>query len=333
MKKFFAVAALLLFPLFASAQGDALLTAAGEFYTIEEQSSYAAGAAQSQDSVQLLLTIRRGTEIQRQIVPGTLTPGVHSNAALAYDSESGILYIFWLRHVTMLESHLYFTSIDKDGNWSEATQFGQPFDYRENLRIAVTRKVVTEGDKLAAGVTVHATWWETDTHTGDESAKYAAIAIENGRVEVNYLDLEQFVGTTSTSMTKEELSVLRHPILFASPKQESVLLTFGDFRTGRLNRVRVYPVRPPASNGRIRIPVGRGDGSVGAPRFNVAANSNMNAVVGENDNMAFYVREDAKLNYVVLRDGKWCDSRSIVLDQQITAPAAIDAIRRLVNEN
>ena len=333
MKKFFAVAALLVFPLFASAQGDALLTATGDFYTIEEQSAYSADAGNTHGSVQLLLTIRRGTEIERQIVPGTLTPGVHSNPALAYDSESGVLYIFWLRHITMLESHLYFTSIDKDGNWSEATQFGQPFDYRENLRIAVTRKVVTEGDKLAGGITVHATWWETDTHTGNESAQYAAIAIENGKVEVNFLDLAAFVGNQKTTLSKEELSVLRHPIIVASAKQESVLLTFGDFGTGRLNRVRIYPVRPPASNGRIRIPVGRGDGSVGAPRFNVAANSNMNAVVGENDNMAFYVREGAKLNYVVLREGKWCDSRSIVLDDQISAPAAVDAIRRLVNEN
>jgi len=334
MKKLLLVAALVVLPLFASAaEVQTLLTETGTLYTLEEQSPYSAGTTTSDATVQLLLTTRRGGDIDRRIVPAT-TYGVHTNAAMAYDSESGTLYIFWLQHTSMLESKLLFTSIDRSGNWSEPTEFGQPFDYRENLRIAVTRKVVTSGDKLAGGITVHATWWETDTHTGKESAQYAAIAIENGQVEVNFLDLSSYVnaGGTSADLTEEELGALRHPVLFPSAKQESVSLTFGDLTTKRLHRVRIFPVRPPASEGRIRIPVGRGDGGYGAPRFNVAANSTVNAIQGD-DTLAFYVRDGQQLRYVMHRDGVWTESRTIALDEQITAPAAIDAIRRLVNAN
>lgn len=337
MKKLLVVAALVLFPLFVSAQGETLLTPDGTLYTIQEQSAFSAGAANGTDSVQLLLSIRRGGDIDRQIVPATLSSGVHRNAALAYDSESGMLYIFWLRYTALMESKLLFTSIDREGNWSDPTEFGNPFDYRENLRIAVTRKVLGAADRLESGITVHATWWETDTHGGKESAQYAAIAIENGKVEVNFLDLAKFLdagAAADLAATREELGALRHPVLFASPKHESVLLTFGNPATNRLNRVRIYPVRPPKSDGRIRIPVGRGEGGVGAPRFNVTANSNMNALQGnDNDNLAFYVRDAAQVRYVVLRNGEWTEARTIALDEQITAPAAVDAIRRLVNEN
>ncbi len=336
MKKLLLAAALLLFPLFASAQGDTLLTDRGILYTIQEQAAFAASGAANTESA-LLLSIRHGADIDRKLVPGTSTGGRNSNAAMAYDSESGVLYIFWLRYTAMLESKLLFTSIDRDGNWGQLTEFGQPFDYRENLRIAVTRKVLGHADRLESGITVHATWWETDTHDGKESAQYAAIAIENGKVEVNFLDLTPFLESSESfdfTTPREDLGALRHPVLFASPKQESVLLTFGDSATKRLNRVRIYPVRPPQGNGRIRIPVGRGEGGIGAPRFNVTANSTMNALQGtDNGNLAFYVNEASTLRYVVLRNGEWTETRTIALDEQVTAPAAVDAIRRLVNEN
>lgn len=336
MKKLLVVAALVLFPLFASAQGETLLTPDGTLYTIQEQTVFAAESAANTESA-LLLSVRHGGDISRKLVPGTSTGGRNSDAAMAFDSESGVLYIFWLRYTGMLESKLLFTSIDRDGYWGEVTEFGQPFDYRENLRIAVTRKVLGHADRLESGITVHATWWETDTHDGSESAQYAAIAIENGKVEVNFLPLTPFLEdskTLGTATPREDLGALRHPVLFASPRQESVLLTFGDPATKRLNRVRIYPVRPPKSDGRIRIPVGRGEGGVGAPRFSVTANSSVNALQGnDNDNLAFYVRENSTLRYVVLRNGEWTDTRTIALDEQVTAPAAVDAIRRLVNEN
>ena len=336
MKKFLLVAALLLLPLFAGAQdADNLLVPDGTLYTIRQADQPIRGNAAA---TYLVLTTRRGDEIRTEPVPATLSSGVHSNPAMAYDAEAGMLYVFWLRHTGLLESELLFASIDSEGVWSEATAFGQPFDYREHLRIAVTRKVVTNGDKLQPGITVHATWWETDTHTGNESAKYAVLGIENGRVaEVSYLDLSEFVSEVANDarpdLNADELAILRYPVMQASQKQESVLLTFGSMTTRQLHRVRVYPVRPPVSNGRIRIPVGRSEGAADAPRFDKAANSTVESISGDNDRLAFYVREGGKLHYVLLRDGVWSRSRSIVLDEQITASTAVDAIRRLVNEH
>lgn len=336
MKKLLVLAALLVLPLFASAQEvENLLVPDGTLYSIR-QSDQSLGKHRNEATTYLVLTTRRGDEIRTAPVPATLTAGVHGNPAMAYDPESGMLYVFWLHYTGLVESELLFATIDPNGMWSQPTAFGQQFDYRENLRIAVTRKVIGEGDKLQSGVTVHLTWWETDTHTGTESAKYAVLGIENSRVDVTYLELNDFVSPgveAPADLTSEELAVLRYPVLQTSQKQESVLVTFGDTTTRKLHRVRVYPVKPPVSNGRIRIPVGRAEGDVGAPKFDKVANSTLHAVSGDTDRMAFYVRDGGKLYYVLLRDGLWTSTRSITLDEQITASAAVDAIRRLVNEH
>lgn len=337
MKKLIVLVALLVLPLLASAQdAENLLIPDGTLYTIRQSDQPLGGRVRSEATAYLVLTTRRGDEVTSAPVPATLTAGVHSNPAMAYDAEAGMLYVFWLRYTGFVESELLFASINSSGMWSQPTAFGQQFDYRENLRIAVTRKVVGENDRLQPGVTVHASWWETDTHTGNESAKYAILAIENGHVEVTTLDLAQFVSTGAQApgdLTKDEQAVLRYPVLQSSAKQESVLVTFGDTTTRTLHRVRVYPVKPPVANGRIRIPVGRAEGDLGAPKFDKAANSTLNAISGDTDRMAFYVRDGGKLHYVLLRDGAWSSARSITLDEQISASAAVDAIRRLVNEH
>ena len=335
MKKLLVLAALLVLPLFASAQEvENLLVPDGTLYSIR-QSDQPLGRFRNEATTYLVLTTRRGDEITSAPVPATLTSGVHSNPAMAYDAEAGMLYVFWLRYTGLVECELLFASIDSNGMWSQPTAFAQQFDYRENLRIAVTRKIVGDGDKLQPGITVHATWWETDTHTGNESAKYALLGIEGGKVEVTFLDLDAFATTPAAEgdLTEQELAVLRYPVLQSSQKQESVLVTFGNTETRRLHRVRVYPVKPPVTNGRIRIPVGRAEGDIGAPKFDKAAHNTVNAISGDTDRMAFYVNDGGKMHYVLLRDGVWTNAKSITLDQQITASAAVDAIRRLVNDH
>jgi hypothetical protein len=337
MKKLFVLLALVLLPLFASAQDATnLLTPDGTFCMIR-QADQPIDGVDIDATTYLMLTTRRGDVTRTAPVPATLTEGVHSNPAMAYDTESGMLYIFWLRYTKMFESELLFAALDSKGTWSEATAFGQQYDYRENFKIAVTRKIVDEKARLLPGITVHATWWETDTHSGHESAKYAILALENGRVaEVNYLDLDQFVpeadGGEKESLSKDEIAILRHPVLTMTERQESVLLTFGAIETASLHRVRVYPVKPPVTNGRIRIPVGRGEGGVPAPKFGKAASNSVAAISGD-ERMAYYTREGDKLHYVLLRDGQWSESRAIALDEQVSAPAAVEAIRRLVNEH
>jgi hypothetical protein len=336
MKKLLVLAALLLMPLFAAADDvKTLLAPNGTLYTVEMEEE--AATEKTESALRLVLTTRRGSNVTREVVPATYADGAHANATLAYDAHSGILYIFWLHHTGTLQNKLMFASVDAEGIWSEATTFGQPFDYRENLSIAVTRDVVTSEGTVETGITVHATWWEMDTHDGEESAKYAILALENGKVaEINYLDLGQFItaanGAQKPALTTEELAVLRQPVISLSSKQDSVLVTFGDIERERLHRVRVSAFKPPKSDGRIRIPVGKREGGTGAPRFGAAAHSTMGAVQGDHDRLAFYVRDEQKIHYVLLRGGEWSESREIALDGQLTAADAIDAIRRLVNE-
>ncbi len=336
MKKLLVLVALILTPLFAAAEDvQTLLAPNGTLYTVEMKEE--AATEKTEAALRLVLTTRRGTEVTREVVPATYAAGAHANATLAYDAQSGVLYIFWLHYKGTLENRLLFSSVDAEGVWSEATTFGDPFDYRENLSIAVTRDVITSEGDVQTGITVHAAWWEMDTHSGDKGAKYAILALENGKVaEINYLDLSEFIpapnGAHTPSLTTEELAVLRKPVMSLSSKQDSVLLTFGDIARERLHRVRVSAFKPPKADGRIRIPVGKREGGAGAPRFGAAANSTMGAVQGDHDRLAFYVRDEQKVHYVLLREGEWSESREIALDGQLTAAAAIDAIRRLVNE-
>lgn len=336
MKKLLVLVALFVMPLCAAAADvQTLLVPNGTLYTIETKEE--AATEKTEGGLRLVLTTRRGSEVTREVVPATYATGAHANATLAYDPPSGVLYVFWLHYKGSLENRLLFSSVDADGVWSEATTFGDPFDYRENLSIAVTRDVLTTDGNVQSGITVHAAWWEMDTHSGNEGARYAILALENGKVaEINFLDLDQFLtapkGAHTPSLTKQELAVLRQPVMSLSSKQDSVILTFGNIERERLHRVRVSVIKPPKADGRIRIPVGRSDGDTGAPRFGVAANSTMGAVQGDHDRLAFYVRDEKRVHYVLLRDGKWSESREIALDGQLTATAAIDAIRRLVNE-
>ncbi|HEX8254188.1 MAG TPA: hypothetical protein VF846_13670, partial [Thermoanaerobaculia bacterium] len=256
-------------------------------------------------------------------------------------SESGTLFVFWIQHFGFLYNQLLFCTRDNDGVWSEAKAFGSPYNYRENLRIAVTRKVTDVTDNTSArALTVHATWWEFDTQSGVESAQYRMLPIENGRVaDVTALDLNEFVVRSETAATTESVdseidaAVLKQPILSTSAQQESVLLVFGDATTRKFTKVRVTPSRGIAADGRLRVPVGRTEGGFGAPRFAVASTSRMEGIFGEANPAVFYTVSDSMLRYVMLsNDGTWSDVRAVTLDEKITSSAAVNALRRMLTE-
>jgi hypothetical protein len=48
--------------------------------------------------------------------------------------------------------------------------------------------------------------------------------------------------------------------------------------------------------------------------------------------MAFYAHEGGRMQYVVLKDGALSTRRAITFDEQLSSGAAVDALRRLVNE-
>ncbi len=335
MKKLFLVATTLLLSLVAGAREvEPLLAPDGALFSIRTQLASETPDVKS-DAVQyLVLDARRDGEMTSAIIPATLTKGAHGSAAMAYDTDSKTLFVFWLHETGVMSSELVFASLDGTGAWSEPTTFGMPYNSRENLRIAVTRKIHdTDQNKLTSGLSVHAVWWEYDSQhlNAGWSAQYALLAIENGRVEeVNFLDLSRFVDEekpAKTAAASESASVLRHPQLFTSPNHDSALVVFGHVATDRLYRARIFPVK---GNGRLRVPTGRREGGAGAPRLQVNSNSGMGSIYGDVDQIALYAADENQVRYVILRGNEWSEVRTISLDAQITAPAAIDAIRRLV---
>ncbi|HEX2061324.1 MAG TPA: hypothetical protein VHK90_11330 [Thermoanaerobaculia bacterium] len=354
MKKLLLAVCLLVLPVFAAAQQqpsrETLLTEDGTLFSVESRVTEDEGS-----SVSAHLVLRaQGTIEATEIIPATLDGGSHREPAIAYDAESRTLFVFWLHHVGMFNSELMFACRDANGTWTPARTFGDRFDYRENLRIAVTRKVSDADGKPLPGtaISVHLTWWEDDSDSDptanpdDEAVQYAMVVIENGAVvgEPQFMKLSQFIDDSKsdekaaneeTAPVAVDENLLKQPHLFTSANQDSVLLVFGDFRTNRIHQVRVRPTKertPPVSNGRLRVPVGRGEGSMGSPRFAKAANGRVEGIYA-GDRMALYTRGEDKIEYVLLKNGAWTDMRAIALDTEVTSSAAVDALRRLVHDH
>lgn len=336
MKKLLVVVALLFVPLLASAQQDgALLTPDGTFYSVQFERSEDHPDVPSHSAAYLKLTARRGDDVRHEIIPATTKErGANYNPTIAYDSQSGMLFVFWIHGVGMVSNQLMFTSRTADGVWAEATAFGDWNDQRKNLRIAVTRKFRDEEEDVRNGLSVHLAWWELNTTSGEGSAKYAMASIHDGRIyDFVPLDLAQFVeADTETAATPEvNKDFLTQPVLFTTALQDSVVLMFGDIETGTMNQVRITP-RKIVGDGRLRVPGGRREGRFRAPMMQVA-NSRVEGVYGDSTRIALYSVGESKLQYVLLTDGKLSEPFTIKLDTDISTNAAVDALRRLVNEH
>lgn len=332
MKKVLVFVGLLALPLFAAASDgpDVLMTNAGDLFAISSEAPME--GSDSQSTMHLVLTERRGEETIREIVPATMERGQHFNPVLGYDPESGTLFVFWIQHLGTLYNQLLFVTRDSSGTWSEPTEFGSPYNYREHLRVAVTRKVADdEGNANSLGLSIHATWWEFDTRTGLESAQYRMLSIENGHVvDVAELELGQFVDGSIVGPDDIDLSVLEHPMISTSSRQDSVLLTFGDLETRSFTQVRVTP--KVKSDGRLRVPIGKRDGGFASPSMNLTADAKLDGVFSENGRIAFYTIENDALRYAILKDGQWSETRSILLDDQFSNVRAVGALRKMVAE-
>jgi hypothetical protein len=333
MRKLLLSLCLLVLPLTAAAQDrEALLTPDGTFFTVSSELTNAdASSAESH----LVLRAQQGDVVTSEIIPATLEKGLHTEADMAYDAESQTLFVFWLNYTSVQTSQLMFSWRDANGTWSEAETFGQQFDYHSNLRIAVTRKASEEDGTIdpESAISVHLVWWENNTEN-EESPQYAMLALDKGSIEsIQRLDLTQFAATADGEALAADAdrSVLKQPLLFESPQQESVLVVFGDPAKETLHQVRVRPTRVVAE-GRLRVPVGRHERSNRAPSFRIAANSRIEGIAGDS-RLALYTRDAARLQYVIMKDGTWSEAHSINLDDQITSSAAIDALRRLLNEH
>jgi hypothetical protein len=160
------------------------------------------------------------------------------------------------------------------------------------------------------------------------------LTIENGAVvETSITQLLEFVDAGAAEkrfVTNGVPEVFKHPSLFPSTQQDSVLVLFGEMRDDSFKRVRIRPSKI-VGNARVHIPVGRSEGGTTAPRFSAASNSRIGTIIGGDDRIALYTSdENNKLRYVLYKDGKWSEARAVQTDAAITRETAINAVRRLI---
>ncbi|HKO56079.1 MAG TPA: hypothetical protein VJ276_09385 [Thermoanaerobaculia bacterium] len=340
MKRVLLALFLLAAPLMALAQSqdrDDLLTPAGTLFTIESAASYEYPKANATSTRLLALTVQRQNQQSSTVfVPESLQSGSHTSPALAYDSDSDTLFVFWERglnnHIT---SNLLFASY-QNGKWSAATSIeSADFHWCHNLRIGVTRKMEQDVDgvkTMVPGLNVHAVWWDYNPH--GEQARYAMLTIEKGGVvnpEIQKRDLSQFFTARDLMPTaaydpNADDEVLRHPQLFESADHDSVDVVFGDIASATFRRLTLRT----QSDGRIRIPLGVRGGTVGTPKLKADPNAKVSAV-GVPGKMALYTVDGDVMRYVMLSGETWSPARAIALNGKVSEGSAVDVIRRMVS--
>lgn len=319
---------------------DVLLTGDGTLYTVESVFSTETAVAVSGSSTRILtLTTQQGGESKTVAVPGSLTGGLHTSPALAYDSDSDTLFLFWEQSVNNRQNTKLLLSSYHGGKFGETAELdAADWRLRHNLRIGVTRKAEARDNKgniiSASQLNVHAVWWEESSSS--EWARTAMITIVNGRVaDIHVNDLRDFVDEQYLPRYSVDGSfdseVLRHPQVIESADHDTIDIVFGSMMTNGLERLTLKPVL----DSRVRITIGirhmpppqfRGSNAVSAPISQVTAI----ATNHDHDRLAFYFTVNNKIAYTVLKDGRWTPVRSLAVDEHVTADAAVNAIRKLV---
>jgi hypothetical protein len=341
MKRLLIAFVLFLVPsaLFAQmADRDVLLTPDGTLYTIE--STRNEGSLPPEVMLFLRLTIQRANERQQTIVvPDSVAAGIHSHPALAYDSESKTLFVFWLKMPNPTSSELLLASY-RNGTWQSAVSIGsQLFRLRYNLRIGITRRVAQlQGDgsyRDVPALLVHAVWWE---ETGDgEAARYGFFAIDKGDVSTIELhDLADLVSRPSASFYVDpnfNREILKHPAIIDNGTSDSVDVVFGDFRTNSFNRITLRPI----ADSRIHIPVGmkpgEGGGRFPAPQaFSAPWTGSISAIAGRDGRLLFYNTTADSVSYMIYADGLWSSVKTVPLNEKLSVDAAVGALNRMMNQ-
>lgn len=321
------------------ADRDVLLTPGGTLYTVESVSN---DGSPSIDAARYLnLTIQRGTQRpQTMVVPGSVTPGVHWRPALAYDTDSNALFVFWLKMPNGMSSELVLASYS-NGRWQPAVLVDdQSYRLRFNLRIAITRRVAQlQKDGTYTDIPaliVHAVWWEQSGY--DEVARYALISIDKGTPSTPELHaLSEF--TASLPLFPNEVpatfnnEILKHPAFVDNGTQNSVDVIFGDSYLNAFNRVTLKPV----ADVRIHIPIGaRPVGPrVAAPTsFSDDWSGRITTIPSPHDASSFLLYNTGKdaVNYLMYSGGAWSSVKTLPLSEKFSADAAVAALTKMMSQ-
>jgi hypothetical protein len=345
IKRILVALALIVLPSLAMADAtdrDFLLTPNGTLYTVESVFTDQLTNVDTHSTRVLTFTVRNDEGTTTTIIPETLLGGSHTAPALAYDPASEALFVFWQRGINNgMSSDLVFCSYQK-GKWSEATSVDSAnYHYSHNIQIGVTRKVDQIDEKgnhtSVAGLTVHAVWWEESGHK--EWARYAMLTIDNGSLtDIQIADLSLFTDVSRDLARPNDPDfnneILRHPTLSESNTHDTVDIVFGDLISNNMHRVTIKPVvdfRTAGNGGRLRVPIGVKDTGIGAPHFRTEATARVEALSGDGNKVVLYTSGKDGVKYVSFSNGSWSPSRTLSVDDKVTADAAVDVLRRMVN--
>ena len=319
----------------AQSSSNVLLTNNGVLYRVTAERIEEQADVHAPSGTYIALSVAEpDAATKRLIVPATLAGGWNSDPALAFDDDSGTLFIFWQYSVNPMASELRFISLDRDGNWSLPNTFEQAsYRLRRNLRIALThfageREANSSNISPVPEINVHATWWESSG--SGERARYAMLTLHKGEVAIQVHDLSDFVGKSTPSYeVSEEFSrdLFRQPAIFESPASDSVDVVFGDTQANSFHRVTITPI----GHTRIRIPIGKGGRDFGPPaNFTMAAYGRLEAISPHPDRLIFYYEDEGTVRYIVYRNNEWSSMRKIALVDGMTRDMAVTAMRGLV---
>lgn len=340
IRRFFIALAIFVTPLVAFADTtdrDTLLAQNGTLFTIESVQADTIPGITSASTTVLRLTTTIDDVTTESIVPASLTEGMHLSPALAFDDESGLLFVIWEHSYNNgLDGELVLSTNDH-GKWSAVTKLDSgSWKRSRNLRVGITRKTETidaDGNRITIPeLTVHAAWWSDGVR--GSSAKYAMVTIDKGTVRVQAIkDLTDFGDTSielSASPTAAQIPapVLSQPLMFESDGRATIDVLYGDERTQSLRRVTLKPV----AQGRLRVPVGVRVQRVGAPEMAAQQVDGKMSGLASGDHLALYFRSAKKVQYVTFTERGWSTLKSIPVTEKVSADAAIDALRRMVGE-
>ena len=295
------------------------------------------GSAPADVNQFLRLTVQNGNTTTMTSVPESLTAGFHRRPALAFDSESRTLFVFWLKMPNGMSSELMLASYS-NGRWQPAVSIdNQPYHLRFNLRIAITRhvsQVLSNGSIVdAPALLVHAVWWEQTGYA--EAARYALLSIDKGAATLADLhDLNDFAVSPpyfpNEVSAKFNAEILKHPAFVDNGTQNSVDVIFGDTHINAFNRVTLKPV----ADGRIHIPIGVHPGGPRVPAplsFSSEWNGRITTITSR-DSMLLYNTTDDAVSYIMYSAGNWSSVKSVALSDKLSADAAVAALIKMMSQ-
>lgn len=200
------------------------------------------------DAVLLFESHRPGEPVRREIVPGT--EGAHRELSphLLMDGDTDTLYMVWETRINTLHSRLHLVSRDADG-WSETIEVsGNPYLFKGNLQMAVTRDtfVVDEGEDgeettaTHRRVVLHLIWTEMISETEDQVLYSPVILLDGEYIGWNPVyPLSELAAPALEDVESLLVEANYTPTIQPSLDSHAVVVGFLDHATGQWASLRL----------------------------------------------------------------------------------------------